>query len=255
MKALPDPSLPWPIPLEAVALIAEAEGLRLHAYRCPAGVATIGFGHVGPEVVIGKTVWTREQADREFCNDLTEFTSGVRAKCTVTPTANQLGALVSLAFNVGQAGFAGSTVLKKHNASDWQSASRAFGLWNKARVNGQLIELAGLTARRAAEAALYLKPEVDAPALDMPQAVESESSMAASPINRGGIAAAGTGVIAILTEAGASLGGLREPLGAARDFMASTLGVPPSWILPLMLVGVGLAVMYWRAKQRAGGWA
>jgi hypothetical protein len=79
--------------------------------------------------------------------------------------------------------------------------------------------------------------------------------MTASPINRGGIAAAGTGVIAILTEAGQSLGGLREPLGAARDFMASTLGVPPSWILPMMLVGVGAAVMYWRLKQRSSGWA
>jgi lysozyme len=137
----------------------------------------------------------------------------------------------------------------------WQVASRAFGLWNKARVNGQLVELAGLTARRAAEAAMYLKPEADAPSLEMPQAVEAESPMTASPINRGGIAAAGTGVIAILSEAGASLGGLREPLGAARDFMASTLGVPPSWILPLMLVGVGLAVVYWRYKQRSGGWA
>lgn len=255
MKPLPDPSLPWPIPLEAVALIADAEGLRLTAYRCPAGVPTIGWGHTGPEVVIGKTVWTKEQADREFCDDLIEFTSAVRAKCAIAPTANQLGALVSLAFNIGAAGFAGSTVLKKHNASDWQAASRAFGLWNKARVNGALVELAGLTARRAAEAALYLKPEADAPALEMPQAVEAESPMTASPINRGGIAAAGTGVIAILSEAGASLGGLREPLGAARDFMASTLGVPPSWILPLMLVGVGAAVVYWRYKQRSGGWA
>lgn len=255
MKPLPDPALPWPIPLEAVALIAEAEGLRLTAYRCPAGVATVGFGHTGPDVVLGKTVWTKEQADHALLEDVAEFVAAVRAKCTQTPTANQLGALVSLAFNIGAAGLAGSTVLKKHNAGDWQAASRAFGLWNKARVAGKLVELPGLTARRAAESALYLKPEADAPILEMPQAVESESPMTASPINRGGIAAAGTGVIAILTEAGQSLGGLREPLGAARDFMASTLGVPPSWILPMMLVGVGAAVMYWRLKQRSSGWA
>ena len=43
MMPLPDSGLPWPIPMEAVALIAEAEGLRLKAYRCPAGVPTIGW--------------------------------------------------------------------------------------------------------------------------------------------------------------------------------------------------------------------
>lgn len=254
MKPLPDPKLPWPIPLEAVELIADAEGLRLKAYRCPAGVPTIGWGHTGPDVVLGVTVWTKEQADMALLVDITERASAVRSKCTQMPTANQLGAMVSLAYNVGIEGFAKSTVLKRHNAADWQAASRAFGLWNKARVDGVLKELAGLTARRAAEAALYLMPEGDAPMLDMPQAVEAETSMAESPINKGGIAAAGTGVIAILSEAGTSLGGLREPLGAVRDFMASTLGVPPSWILPIMLIGVGGAVVYWRWKQRQKGW-
>ena len=97
MKPLPDPSLPWPIPLEAVALIADAEGLRLTAYRCPAGVATCGWGATGPEIVLGKTVWTKEQADKALLDDITEFTVAVRAKCTQAPTGNQLGALVSLA--------------------------------------------------------------------------------------------------------------------------------------------------------------
>lgn len=254
MRPLPDHTLPWPIPHEAVALIADAEGLRLKAYRCPAGVPTIGWGHTGPDVVLGVTVWTKEQADLALLKDIQDAAEAVRSKCTQPPTANQLGALVSLSFNIGAGGFAKSTVLKCHNAGDWQAASRAFGLWNKATVDGALVSLAGLTARRAAEAALYLKPEDDAPILEMPQAVEAESSMAASPINRGGIVAAGTGVIAILSEAGSSLGGLREPLGAVRDLMATSLGVPPSWILPLMMVGVGLAVVYWRFKQRKGGW-
>ena len=35
---LPAPTLPWPIPMAAVATIAESECLELVAYRCPAGV-------------------------------------------------------------------------------------------------------------------------------------------------------------------------------------------------------------------------
>jgi hypothetical protein len=49
--------------------------------------------------------------------------------------------------------------LRKHNEGDYDAAARAFGLWNKAKnpATGQLQVLRGLTARRAAESALYLK--------------------------------------------------------------------------------------------------
>lgn len=42
MKPKPDPNLGWPIPLAAVELIADSEGLSLRAYRCPAGLPTRG---------------------------------------------------------------------------------------------------------------------------------------------------------------------------------------------------------------------
>jgi hypothetical protein len=71
--------------------------------------------------------------------------------------------------------------LRPQNRGDHAAAARAFGLWNKARVNGKLTELRGLTSRRAAEAALYLRPSDGKPA-PMPQAVAPESRIAASPI-------------------------------------------------------------------------
>lgn len=60
--------------------------------------------------------------------------------------------MVSLAFNIGTSAFATSTLLKKHLAGDYAGAAAQFARWNKA--GGKV--LAGLTKRRAAEAALYL---------------------------------------------------------------------------------------------------
>ena len=153
----PDRVLPWPIPMAAVALIAEAEGCRLNAYRCPAGVPTIGWGETDG-VQMGDSC-TQEQADRWLLEDLQERTRAVQALCTSTPSRNELGALVSLAYNIGVAALAGSTALRQHNSGDHLAAARALGLWDKARVGGVLTVLPGLTARRAREMALYLTPD------------------------------------------------------------------------------------------------
>ena len=249
---LPDPSLPWPIPMTAVAEIAESEGLSLVAYRCPAGVWTIGWGET--DGVRPSDKCTKEEADRWLLEDLTERTRAVRELCTVEPSPNELGALVSLAYNIGLAGLAKSTVLRAHNAGDRQSASRAFGLWNKAKDpdTGLLRDLPGLTARRAREAALYLQPEPGQPPLQMPQAVEAESKPTASQINRSGVAALATGAISLVAEATEGLAG---PMGRVRSLVVDTLGVPSHLLLPIVLVVVGIAVLYYRQSQRKGGWA
>jgi lysozyme len=257
MKTLPDPSLPWPIPLDAVALIAEFEqgpkgGPALKAYRCPAGIWTYGWGETDG-VRPGDTC-TKEEADRLLLKGVTERARAVRAMCTVEPSSMELGAMVSLAYNIGLAGFKGSTVLRQHNAGNPQASSRAFGLWNKAKVNGTLQVLNGLTARRARESALYLQPEDEAP-VRMPQAVEAESKLTQSPINKGGIAAAGTGVIAVVTQAGESLATMSDPLRKVRELFLDQLGISPDWFLPLVMIGVGGAIIYWRHKQRTEGWA
>lgn len=249
---LPDPALPWPIPMAAVALIAEAEGCRLKAYRCPAGVPTIGWGETDG-VQMGDSC-TQEQADRWLLEDLQERTRAVQALCTRVPARNELGALVSLAYNIGTGALAKSTALRRHNAGQHEAAARAIELWDKARVNGVLTTLPGLTARRARERALYLTP--DEPRTEpMPQAVEAESKMTASPINKGGAIAIGAGVLQGLREMGEKIGDIKATLDAARSVLVDTLGVPVELILPLVLIAAGALVIRWRRRQRAEGYA
>jgi lysozyme len=249
----PSRALEFPVPRAAVDMAAESEGLRMKAYRCPAGVWTIGRGRT--RGVAPGMECSLEQADAWFLEECHERVKQIEAVCTEAPTPNQLGGMWSLHYNIGDAAFANSTVLKAHNRGDFVAAARAFSLWDKARVGGVLTALPGLTARRAAEAALYLAPEPDAPHAPLPQAVAAESSIAASPIAKGGAVTIGAGVLSGLSEAAGSLGGLSGPFSGAKDLLVNTLGVPPSWILPMVLIGAGGLIVRWRLKQRADGWA
>jgi lysozyme len=257
MRPLPDQNLPWPIVIDGVALIAEEEGLRLHAYRCPAGQWTIGWGETDG-VHPGDTC-TKEQADRWLCEDITDRAHQVREMCTVEPGRHELAALVSLAYNIGLAGLRRSTALRQHNAGNRQAAARAFALWNKARNprSGELEVPDGLTARRAREAALYLTPDGGRPE-PMPQAVQAETSLARSPIAQGSAATVAAGV---LTGAGAladqaeAAGGVLQKVKGAVDLVAEALGLPPALMLGLALVIIGIVLYRQRAKQRNEGWA
>lgn len=255
--ALPDRNLLWAVPMPAVALIAEAEGCRLVAYRCPAGVWTIGWGKT--DGVKPGMRCTQQQADEWLSEDVAIYSQRVAALCTAAPAPNELGAMTSLAYNIGLKAFAKSSVLRAHNAGDRQAAARAFALWNKARVGGVLVELAGLTARRAAEAALYLQPEPDGPRERMPQAVEPESSISASPVARGGAATAGVGVVLAAPDLASTLQAqlpvAKTIVDQVRELAATVLGPQPGWVLPVILIAAGAAVVYWRRRQRLQGWA
>lgn len=251
MSAYPDPNLPWPIHRAAVALIAESESLQLKAYRCPANRWTIGWGETD-NVKPGDTC-TKEQADRWLLEDLQERAGAVGAMCTIDPTPAELGAMVSLAYNVGLEAFKRSTVLRQHNAGNRQAAARAFGLWNKARVNGTLTELPGLTARRARESAMYLIG--DEQVQPMPQAVEAETRITASPIAKSGAVTVGIGVLEGLRQIGDSVGGIKAPLDAAKSVVVDTLGIPTEWILPIVLLVIGALIVRHRLRQRSEGWA
>jgi lysozyme len=132
-------------------LVKSFEGLRLDAYRCAAGVLTIGWGSTGPHVKEGMTI-SLEEAETLLKTDLARFERGVDAMTEGVATSdNQFAACVSLAYNIGLGAFVGSTVLKRHKLGNHLGASRAFILWNKAK--GQVLK--GLTRRREAEAKLY----------------------------------------------------------------------------------------------------
>lgn len=137
-----------------IELIRDWEGERLKAYKCPAGVWTIGVGHT-KTAKAGMTI-TREESERLLISDLVEFENGVKRLVRVALTQNQFDALVSLAFNIGIGNLASSRLLKFVNLKQFGEAGNAFLSWNKARVNGKLVPLAGLTRRRNAERQLFL---------------------------------------------------------------------------------------------------
>lgn len=248
MKPLPNPNLDYQIPLEAVSLVADSEGLRLRAYRCPAGVWTCGWGET--KSVTPTTVWTKQDADQRLCDSLNLVSQQVLDCCVQHPTDNQLGALTAFAYNVGMGNFKKSSVLRLHNQANWLGASRAFNLYNKARVRGVLTELAGLTARRASEQALYLKPEPEDQPHSVPQAVETESSLTSSPLVQTGAGLSLTGALSVASDFGDKSSGI---LGQMRA-MSDAVGLQPAYLLGLVAVLGGVGVLYWRAKQRSDGW-
>ena len=133
-----------------IELIKKFEGLRLTAYRCMAGMLTIGYGHthgVKPGDLI-----TGRQAEKFLREDLrvAELTANTNVKTQLAQ--GQFDALVSFVFNVGAGNFVRSTLLRKLNAGDYDGAAAEFGRWIYA---GQT-ELPGLIRRRAAERDLFL---------------------------------------------------------------------------------------------------
>jgi lysozyme len=134
---------------EGYRLIKKAEGIRLKAYRCPAGVWTIGYGHT--HGVQEGMVIDLAEAEEILRLDLERFARGVELLLKVPVTDNQFAVLVSFAFNLGLGALAKSTLLRKLNAGDYAAVPEQLMRWTKAAG----VELPGLVKRRKAEAELW----------------------------------------------------------------------------------------------------
>ena len=132
-----------------VELIKHFEGCELDAYRCSAGVLTIGYGHTGDVKESDKI--DQAMAELMLLRDLKRFEVGVSNYLKAHVTQNQFDALVSLAFNVGLGNFSTSTLLRMINAGSADAAADQFLRWN--RAGGKI--LPGLTRRRVAERQHY----------------------------------------------------------------------------------------------------
>ena len=137
-------------------MIKSWEGCRLTAYRCPAGVWTIGYGHTGKDVFPGKRI-SQSEADALFEADIRKFSMKVEPLFVgVSLTGNQFDALVSLSYNIGSLTAKAPTLYAKVRANPNDPMIRAeFMKHVNARVNGVLKQLPGLVKRRAAEADHY----------------------------------------------------------------------------------------------------
>ncbi len=166
------------VPQEGIELIKSFEGIpdgdpgtvNLDAYLDPVGIWTIGWGHAityqgvllrGPQNKgIARALYpggiTIEQAEMLLRGELVNFARDVLRLAKVPLDDGQFAALVSFAFNCGSGNLGGSTLLRRLNQGDYAGAADQFLRWNKARRNGALVELPGLTRRRRAERALFL---------------------------------------------------------------------------------------------------
>lgn len=133
-----------------LALVRSFEGFEPKAYKCPAQVWTIGYGRT-TNVKPGDTC-NRTQAELWLQEEYAAFEAKVASLVKVPLRPSQLGALTSLAYNIGTGALGKSTLLKKLNGGDYAGAHGQFKVWNKG--GGKV--LSGLVRRRADEAALFL---------------------------------------------------------------------------------------------------
>ena len=145
-----------------IQLLKDFEGLRLNAYKCSAGVPTIGYGSCfypdKSNVKMGDVLRDKDEAEVLLINTLEDYDIYVsKYTRSVKLTQYQFDALVCFAYNVGLGALSKSTLLKKvlSNPNDL-SISSEFAKWNKAA--GKVLQ--GLTKRRQKESELYFKKVV-----------------------------------------------------------------------------------------------
>jgi lysozyme len=207
---------------EALALIKRWEGLKLHSYKCEAGVWTVGYGHTAtaqPDMVINEA-----QANLLLKKDLAQFEAAVERLVKVPLSDGQFGALVSWCFNVGESAASRSSLIRKLNKGDYDSVPGELARWNK--VGNRI--LPGLSNRRAAEAGLWARGSHVASAGLTADTKEGLADAASSSTGKAALGVGAAGVAAQVIEA----------LGA----------VGPLVGIALIVAAVGLFIL-WRAGR------
>lgn len=134
--------------LSAAALVGIAlhEGYSDKAYTpVPGDVSTIGFGTT-QGVKPGDSI-TPPKALQRALQDVQQFEGAIKRCVTAPLHQHEYDAYISLSYNIGQAAFCGSTLVRKLNAQDYAGACKEILRWD--RFKGQ--PLTGLTNRRQAE--------------------------------------------------------------------------------------------------------
>jgi lysozyme len=146
---------------QACKFIAKHEGLELKAYKCHAGIWTIGYGD---------TEYLKQFQDpkgQKITKEMAEFLLEERIKADyvylltllqITLTINQIIALLSLMFNIGREAFSGSSLLRKMNQGTGKEEITAeFMKWKFITKNGKKEESKILAKRRKEEIELYFQ--------------------------------------------------------------------------------------------------
>jgi lysozyme len=137
---------------KGIDLIKKYEGCQLKAYKCPAGLWTIGYGNTfyedGTKVIPGDVI-TQERAEKLLLNLLPKFANIVNKKIKVEINQNQFDALVSHTWNSGGS----DTLFKLINNKATEAEIRNWFETKYITANGKVLK--GLVDRRKTESNLY----------------------------------------------------------------------------------------------------
>lgn len=139
-----------------IKLIKHHEGVRNRPYRCPAGLWTVGVGHlIGDGKSLPDTwnrVFTQEEIDGILKRDLRRFELGVHKMLPNMPLRQgEFDALISFCFNLGLGCFQRSTIRQALLRGDKKAAMES--LLKYCRAGGKILR--GLQIRRMDEKALF----------------------------------------------------------------------------------------------------
>ena len=239
---------PEKISTAGLNLVKQFEGLHkvgedglIYPYLCPANKLTQGYG--ATKGIKKGITWTKSECEQRLIADLSDHAQVIYKQVKVPLSQNQFDALVCFVYNLGGTNFRKSTLLKKLNKSEYDEVPGELMKWNKARVNGTLQPLKGLTRRRAAEAALFSMDsklpdeEGGEPMVQKPQA------NAIKPLRKSKtMVGAGVGGVAV---------GLSEVSSQLEGFISYSETLKTIFLI-LAIAGIGLAA-YARFKDHKEG--
>jgi GH24 family phage-related lysozyme (muramidase) len=227
-------------------LLKKFEGCKLKAYRCPANVCTIGYGHTSaagaPEVTDGLTI-TQERAEEILKVDILKYERAVEDLVKVELTQNQFDVLVDFAYNAGVGALKSSTLLKKVNAGKFDDVPAELMKWTKG--GGKV--LPGLVRRRQA-AVVWWNADEDQPDDHQDHRAEPDAPKKRTMVDsKQGNAAALTAGLGVLGGAKEIAAQAQEASDVANQF-AGLLG-NPNFLTMVAIVGLGGAIWFWRKKN------
>lgn len=223
-------------------MLISFEGVRLKAYKCPAGVWTIGIGSTEPKVNPTDEI-TEKEAYARLDRDLVRYEKAVNELVKVELTQHQFDVLVDFAYNAGVGNLKTSTLLKKVNASDFDAVPTELMKWTK----GGGKELPGLVRRRRAEAEWW-RDLANKPVIEEEQRVDPDPV----PVKTITESKQANGAIAI--GALGSVGAVKEvvtQVQEANDLFATVMSMlkDTNFLIMVAVVGIGAAIWYWRKKH------
>lgn len=237
------------------ALLKKFEGCKLTAYRCPAGICTIGYGHTAsagaPPVKDGMTI-TQQQADDILSRDLVKFETAVHNMVHQPLNQHQFDVLVDFAYNAGIGNLQSSTLLKKVNAAKLDEVPAELMKWTKG--GGKV--LPGLVRRRQAESAWWVSGEDTAASTvkEEPTADEHEQRTDPDPVPVRTMVDSKQGNAALVTAGLGGLGVAKQVAAQAQDASDTAdqfIGLlsNPNFLIMSAIIALAAAIWFFRKKH------